>query len=181
MDRRATMTPGELTAYRQSRNEAHKAWRDSKGEVWKQQATKKRQQRQADLVARAQNGQCRGSKRCTEPQAGDSAYCLRHWFRTFTKTLWRADGVERKDIAEPLLSRIWLEQGGRCAITGVLLVPGRDASLDHIEHVSRGGSNERSNLRFIHVALNRLRGTMTDEEMKAVVRYLIPALTAWAG
>ena len=44
--------------------------------------------------------------------------------------------------------RIWLEQGRRCACCDKLAAPDR-LELDHIVPVSKGGTDERSNLRVL--------------------------------
>jgi 5-methylcytosine-specific restriction endonuclease McrA len=54
-------------------------------------------------------------------------------------------------------------QGYLCALTGVRLEV-ETAELDHKIPVSRGGTNDLSNLQWIHKSINRAKGTMTNEE-----------------
>lgn len=70
----------------------------------------------------------------------------------------RDGGVMAKD-----LKRLLEIQGYCCALTGVRLQP-QDAELDHKIPLSRGGTNNLSNLQWITKAANRAKGTMTDGE-----------------
>ena len=54
-------------------------------------------------------------------------------------------------------------QGYLCALTGVRLEIAT-AELDHKIPVCRGGTNDLSNLQWIHKSINRAKGTMTNEE-----------------
>ena len=54
-------------------------------------------------------------------------------------------------------------QGYLCALTGVRLEV-ETAELDHKIPVCRGGTNDLSNLQWIHKSINRAKGTMTNEE-----------------
>lgn len=55
------------------------------------------------------------------------------------------------------------------------------AQLDHIVPRSRGGTDDASNLRWVHKAINLLKRGMTDEDMFRCVRALSegPAYRAW--
>lgn len=51
-----------------------------------------------------------------------------------------------------------------CAISGWSLTP-ETASLDHITPVSRGGELKAiANVQIVHTVINRMKGTMTNEE-----------------
>lgn len=54
-------------------------------------------------------------------------------------------------------------QGYLCALTGVRLETST-AELDHKTPVCRGGTNDLSNLQWIHKSINRAKNTMTNEE-----------------
>jgi hypothetical protein len=70
--------------------------------------------------------------------------------------------------AAAALERLWLAQGGRCAVTGVALSPGDGASLDHITPRSRGGTHDPSNLRWVLTAVNTAKSNLTDAEFLAL-------------
>ena len=55
------------------------------------------------------------------------------------------------------------ESGFRCALSGVRLK--KDTmSLDHVVPVSNGGSDDASNIQFVHRVVNQMKGTMSQEE-----------------
>lgn len=84
--------------------------------------------------------------------------------------VWRAR-LFRNHYKAPMraedLQSLWDCQGGRCALTGrpILIA---DAHLDHVIPVSRGGSHELANLRWLSESANRAKGKMTDEEFFAL-------------
>jgi hypothetical protein len=61
------------------------------------------------------------------------------------------------------LRDLWLRQNGRCALTSVLLA-GVTPSLDHIRSRLHGGTNDISNLRFVHPKVNYAKHSGTDDE-----------------
>lgn len=61
---------------------------------------------------------------------------------------------------------LWLfnSQNGICALTGAKMILGVSVSLDHIVPVSRGGTNDLSNLRWTTWAANKAKNNMLDKE-----------------
>ena len=59
-----------------------------------------------------------------------------------------------------------------CALSGVRLDV-ETAELDHKIPVSRGGTNELSNLQWIHKKINRAKGTLTNEEFISVCEMVV--------
>ena len=55
------------------------------------------------------------------------------------------------------------QNGYRCELSGVVLEIAT-ASVDHRMPLSRGGEHVMENLAVIHGAVNRMKGTMTEEE-----------------
>ena len=72
------------------------------------------------------------------------------------------------------LAGLWKRQRGKCALTGRKL--GRDAHLDHIIPVSRGGECTINNLRWVCPEVNFIRGYLVDEEFVRLCRDVI----AWS-
>ncbi len=66
------------------------------------------------------------------------------------------------------LARMWRRQRGRCALTGRRL--GRNAQLDHIRPISRGGSDKLSNIRWVCPEVNMAKRDLTDAEFFALCR-----------
>ena len=54
----------------------------------------------------------------------------------------------------------------RCFFSGVQLQR-EDASIDHVQPISRGGRHEESNLELVHTVINRMKASMTAEEFVA--------------
>lgn len=113
---------------------------------------------------RAQRGQC---VYCMSG-ATVGLFCFGHWF----KNVGVAHGLGSKK-GQALLRQLWDEQKGRCAITGEVMVPGSTASIDHIIPKSRGGSNEKSNLQWVLLNINRSKWDMTHDEFVAVCRSVV--------
>lgn len=64
------------------------------------------------------------------------------------------------------LAELFVQQGGRCAYTGVKLKMGVNASVDHV--VARSVAPERehdiTNLKWVHVDVNKAKGALSLEE-----------------
>jgi hypothetical protein len=116
-------------------------------------------------------GKCKQS-RCKEQLAGATKYCLKHWC-----AILRNNNHGKKKAAFNVdFLEIWQDQKGRCAVTGIELIPGKTASLDHILSLSRGGTNGRENLQFVHIAVNCMKQDLTSEEFLELLKQLLPKL-----
>ena len=62
------------------------------------------------------------------------------------------------------------KQGGKCAYSGTKLMPGRNASLDHIVPKSRGGTNRLSNLQWVDRGVNTMKSNMSHEKFLRLVK-----------
>jgi len=67
------------------------------------------------------------------------------------------------------LMRMLQEQEYRCALSGEKLTP-KAASLDHITPLSKGGQHVMSNVQIVSKAMNKMKGTMTQQEFIAVCK-----------
>lgn len=76
----------------------------------------------------------------------------------------------------PLLQELFERQGGRCAFTGVVLVPGENASIDHIIPVSRGGDDSIENLHWVTKEANRVKADLTAAEFVELCRVVIAVM-----
>ena len=108
------------------------------------------------------SGQCTG---CGDPAITNgrrSSYCLVCWLRdmaghaTKTTLLWKQVG------------QLLEAQQYRCAYTGEKLIPGVNASIDHIIPRSRGGSDELSNLQWVTLQINKIKRDLTHDEFIAM-------------
>ena len=108
--------------------------------------------------------------RCgAESLPGSKQYCLLHW----TTIIGNASG--RYDIAfgQMLLNKLE-SQGYRCAVTGDLLIPGKNASVDHIVPKSRGGAlDDPDNLQWVTDSVNFAKRTFLPEEFVDFCRRVV--------
>jgi 5-methylcytosine-specific restriction endonuclease McrA len=110
--------------------------------------------------------------RCKEKIAGATKYCLKHWC-----AILRNNNHGKKKAAFNVdFFDIWQSQKGKCAVTGIELIPGKTASLDHINPLSRGGTNSRENLQFVHIAINTMKQNLTSDEFLELLKQLLPKL-----
>jgi len=71
---------------------------------------------------------------------------------------------EKDKVTAKNLYRLLLKQEQRCAISGVELTTD-NVSLDHIVPLSQGGEHIMPNVHLVHKIVNRMKGTMTHDEM----------------
>tara|TARA_R110000744_G_scaffold323010_1_gene428888 strand:+ start:675 stop:1043 length:369 start_codon:yes stop_codon:yes gene_type:complete len=78
-----------------------------------------------------------------------------------TKRLNEIAPIPRKKWVDSVTNQLWMKQGGKCAICHDPM--SRESfDVDHIVPHSKGGGNERTNLRLTHVSCNRSRGNNCD-------------------
>ena len=112
-------------------------------------------------------GLCSRCRKKANQPATIGTVCLDHWFANVasnwlsTRSLW-------KD-----LKAIWEKQSGRCIFTGDELVPGVNASLDHIVPLSRGGTNSLDNVQWVLYRVNKMKGDMLESEFLDMCRKVL--------
>lgn len=79
------------------------------------------------------------------------------------------------------LRELWEDQNGKCALTGRVLK--KDAEIDHILPISKGGDNSMSNSRWVCREANQAKHAMTDEDFFILVKLITEskAYTEWIG
>ena len=98
---------------------------------------------------------------CTRCKCKSMQYakqCFKHWLMQMS---------DKKTISEnwKILKEIWETQNnGVCALTGEQLIPGINASIDHIIPVSQGGGGEKENLRWISLDINKFLEVKSDQD-----------------
>lgn len=98
--------------------------------------------------------------------AGDKLrLCDICWIKS---TLQRSTGSRKnwKTLRDALVSQ------KHCPYSGVELIIGKNASIDHKIPVSRGGTHDVNNLQWIDLHINYMKRDMTDDEFRAVIRLL---------
>jgi 5-methylcytosine-specific restriction endonuclease McrA len=98
--------------------------------------------------------------------------CWRCWLR---ERAYAATGSSNDWKA---LDDLWQKQGGRCAYTGDMLVPGANASIDHILPKARGGALGIGNLQWVTLTVNRAKRELTNDEFFALCRRVIAVVDA---
>lgn len=121
--------------------------------------------RQAQRIAA---GRC---TTCNEVNTIAGKVCVTCWFK-------RAANDTIDDQSRwPDLQALWARQDGRCALTGVLLVPGAfRVALDHITPQARGGTHEIENLRWVTNAANKAKNALSDPEFLELCRRVVATL-----
>lgn len=77
--------------------------------------------------------------------------------------------IARRNLGDssrvPELLELFGKQEGKCALSAVSIALGQNASIDHIIPTNRGGTNDITNLRWVHIAVNRMKHDMLDVEL----------------
>lgn len=118
---------------------------------------------------------CKKNLKCKDPIIGTTRYCFEHWL----ERAYVSKG-DRFSVTVEELKKLWDKQQGRCAITKCILVPGTNVALDHIIPVTKKGTNNIENLRFINFNVNLLKHNMSDIELKSILNEIGPNLLEWA-
>jgi len=90
----------------------------------------------------------------------------RFFFNRACHVVIRVEDKVQPALLCAVLSRAWYNQRGRCAYTGKRL--DRNAQVDHKTPISRGGSNDASNLHWVTADANAVKHTRTHEEFIAI-------------
>jgi hypothetical protein len=101
------------------------------------------------------------------PPLPNNTNCLDCWFKN------KAASNTRTVKNTQALKDMWERQKGRCAISGLPMTPGLDASLDHIIPKSKGGSNTVTNLQWVLFDVNSLKSNNTIERLIVICKAII--------
>lgn len=130
--------------------------------------------------AKISEGLCKAAIKCGKPKLETSVYCLHHWIRSIARAYLSNKNRQQCFKLEEVIA-LWNNQNGLCALTGIQLIPGKTASLDHIVPVSKGGTNDISNLRFVHTHINLFKKDMLDNEFQQLIQDICPKLLEWSN
>lgn len=95
-----------------------------------------------------------------------SKVCENCWFKATALTATRSgkDGPALKAIIE--------KQNYTCVYSGLPLVLGKNAHVDHIIPVSRGGLRHISNVQWLDAVVNRMKQNLTESEFLEYVKLI---------
>ena len=95
--------------------------------------------------------------------------CLDCWVQTLCSKRLHSK-KDWKSLKELLLSQNFI-----CAISGKVLIPGVNASIDHIVPVSKGGGDSVLNLQWVDLQINMMKSNLLHDEfiqtMKQVLQH----------
>lgn len=80
-------------------------------------------------------------------------------------------GVKLVDKAKVLWT-LWKQQKGKCALTGIRLNR-TNSHIDHIVPLSKGGTHNRGNIRWLLKEVNLMKGALTDQEFIVLCRLVV--------
>jgi hypothetical protein len=90
-------------------------------------------------------------------------YGERHFFMSKARNLCGAGEKRTPAIAKTVeVAQLWKKQRGICALSGRRL-DRNNAQIDHIQAKANGGSNDISNLRWVHRDVNHAKRILSDE------------------
>lgn len=110
-----------------------------------------------------QEGYCRC---CEKNKATIKTLCVNCWYKDKAydncndRTKWK----ELKYLIE--------QQNYKCSYTGITLIPGVNASIDHIIPRSLGGSNELSNLQWVDLSINKMKADILPERFLELINLI---------
>jgi hypothetical protein len=112
--------------------------------------------------ARASKGLCSGCGK--HPCLSASPLCEICYFKQSSCTIFgtRAEWEE--------LRRLFHEAGARCPYSGLPLVLGENAAIDHRVPVTKGGPTTIANLQWIHQVSNQMKWNYSEEEFLEMIR-----------
>lgn len=134
----------------------------------KYQSTKRRNQRF--------NGCCRN---CNKPKLLVSKYCLNHWVKTLIKS-YGLTAKQQTLLAKDLIAKLEFNEYS-CFYTGLKLIPGFNASLDHRIPRTKGGGNTIDNLEWVHVSVNKIKFNQTEKEFLNKSAFVLVELNSLAS
>jgi hypothetical protein len=74
----------------------------------------------------------------------------------------RLHGFQPDGVARRLMKRL-SENGFKCELTGVRLTL-ETFAIDHVVPLSKGGTNDFENLQIVHATVNKMKGTLSQDE-----------------
>lgn len=112
------------------------------------------------IKKRRMNGIC---ERCSGMVIPSTFLCETHHFMAVSHRLWKT----RNRWAD--LKTLFAAQGGKCVYSGLALTIGVDASIDHRIPKATGGSDDISNLQWVHFMANTMKWNAEESKFLELV------------
>jgi len=128
-------------------------------EICRKRQTEKNRKTQKTLI---KNGRC---PNCGNP-ATIGQKCEKCWFKGISRY---NTGVVKNWLAIKTLIE---KQKYKCRYTGKELIPGVNATIDHIIPISKGGTNDIENLQWVTERINRIKNDMDHDEFISLCKYI---------
>ena len=61
----------------------------------------------------------------------------------------------------------------RCALSGEEIMPGVNASMDHVVPVSRGGALGVENVQWVSIRVNKMKGDMLPDQFLSLCKAIV--------
>lgn len=91
--------------------------------------------------------------------------CFKCWIRALASSNGKC--AKAKD-----LHNLWEDQAGKCAYTGLTLNPGETASLDHKIPRSKGGTDSKNNLQWVHIDINFMKRDLSHGRFTKLCKHV---------
>jgi len=135
---------------------------------WAENRAALTKQKRERYHSRRNNGTC---GHCDCPIFGKTMMCEKHFF------MGKANDRIGDSSRWEEIQKLFYSQNQRCYLTGRLLVPGINASLDHIKPQSKNPElyNKIENIRWCDIDVNKAKNKLSNEELfklcEDVLRY----------
>lgn len=102
---------------------------------------------------------------CDKPRLKHTSLCLYHWCRNLIdhQRMNAKIGSDTHKLTLQLLGKL-SNQRFKCKYSGLRLIPGLNASLDHIDPYCKSKNYSLENLCWVDLTLNRMKGSKSVEE-----------------
>ena len=105
--------------------------------------------------------------RCSNERLTFSKYCMKCWVEVIVNK-WHLPLDEKKVIITQLIEKL-IQSEFTCFYSGIEIIPGLTASVDHRQSQAKGGKHNIENLVWVHLSINRLK--MNQDEASFIEDY----------
>ena len=112
---------------------------------------------------------------CKEKSLPDSFLCETHFFKSVATSTFK-----NREMWEGLRT-LFYAQESRCYLSGIDLILGKNASLDHIIPLSKGGNQNIDNVRWCDKSVNVSKRAMSNEDFITMCRNIVNHLESKAA